>query len=97
MRKLLEFRQTLVEFRDPMNGWRDDRRMNGNEGPGPLTLEARRELLARLIKLQEETGLKVISDDELLLIQKIWNGARRPDDGRGVSRIIKATERSCYE
>jgi DNA sulfur modification protein DndC len=89
MAKLLEFRETLLEFRDPANGWRDHRRMNGNEGPGPLTLDARRELLARLIKLQEETGLRVISDDELLLIQKIWNGARRPDDGQGVARIIR--------
>lgn len=89
MAKLLEFRETLLEFRDPTNGWRDHRRMNGNEGPGPLTIAARRELLARLIKLQEETGLRVISDDELLLIQKIWNGARRPDDGRGVARIIR--------
>ena len=88
MKRLLEFRETLLEFRDPANGWRDHRRMNGNEGPGPLTIAARRELLTRLIKLQEETGLRVISDDELLLIQKIWNGARRPDDGRGVARII---------
>lgn len=89
MEKLLEFRETLLEFREPSNGWRDQRRMNGNEGPGPLTIEARRELLSRLIKLQEETGLRVISDDELLLIQKMWNGARRPDDGNGVARIIE--------
>ncbi len=88
MKRLLEFRETLLEFRDPVNGWRDQRRMNGNDGPGPLTIEARRELLARLLKLQEETGLRVISDDELFLIQRMWNGARTPDDGNGVARII---------
>jgi DNA sulfur modification protein DndC len=89
MKRLLEFRDTLLEFRDPVNGWRDGRRMNGNEGPGPLTIEARRELLSRLLKLQEETGIKVISEDELFLIQQIWKGARRPDDGNGVARIVQ--------
>lgn len=88
MKRLLEFRETLLEFRDPANGWRDQRRMNGNDGPGPLTIEARRELLSRLLSLQEETGLRVISDDELFLIQRMWNGARRPDDGSGVARIV---------
>ncbi len=89
MKRLIEFRETLLEFRDPANGWRDARRVNGDEGPGPLTIEARRELLARLLKLQEETGIKVISDDELFLIQRIWKSARRPDDGNGVARIIQ--------
>lgn len=88
MEHLLEFRETLLEFRNPDNGWRDDRRMNGNEGPGPLTIEARRELLKRLLTLQEETSLRLISDDELLLIQQSWKSARRPDDGGGVARIM---------
>ena len=35
--------------------------MNGNNGPGPLTIEARRELLKRLLALQEETHVEVIS------------------------------------
>jgi DNA sulfur modification protein DndC len=88
MEHLLGFRETLLEFRDPDNGWRDDRRMNGNDGPGPLTIEGRRELLKRLVTLQEDTGLKLISDEELLLIQQIWKTARDPDDGRGVARIV---------
>jgi len=88
MEHLLAFRETLLAFRDPANGWRDARRMNGNEGPGPLTIEGRRELLKHLLKLQEETGLTLITPEELLLIQQMWKAARDPDDGRGVARIV---------
>lgn len=88
MEHLLGFRQTLVDFRDPENGRRDKRRMNGNEGPGPLTIQGRRELLKRLLALQEETDLTLISPEELLLIQQMWKAARDPDDGRGVARIL---------
>lgn len=88
MEKLLNFRGTLIEFRDPANGRRDGRRMNGTPAPGPLTIESRRELLRRLLALQEETALPLISPEELLLIQQIWKAARDPDDGLGVARII---------
>lgn len=88
MEKLIEFRQTLLDYRDPANGKRDMKRMNGNEGPGPLTISARRELLTHLIKLQEQTGLRLISEDELFLIQQFWKTARNPDDGGGVGRIV---------
>lgn len=46
------------------------------------------ELLKRLLKLQEEIGLTLITPEELLLIQQTWKAARDPDDGRGVARII---------
>ncbi len=88
MEHLLDFRQTLIDFRNPDNGWRDKRRMNGNNGPGPLTIEGRRELLKRLLALQEETKLTLITPEELLLIQQMWKAARDPDDGRGVARIV---------
>ncbi|MGA2608685.1 MAG: DNA phosphorothioation system sulfurtransferase DndC [Terriglobia bacterium] len=88
MEKLMEFRETLLFFRDPANGKRDTRRMNGNQGPGPLLISARRELLTKLLDLQEEVGLKLISPEELLLIQQMWKAARDPDDGRGVARIV---------
>jgi len=88
MELLIEFRETLLEFRNPENGWRDSRRMNGNEGPGPLHMKGRRELLKRLLKLQEEIGLKLITPEELLLVQQLWKAARDPDDGRGVARIV---------
>ena len=88
MEHLIEFRETLLEFRNPEKGWRDSRRMNGNEGPGPLLIGGRRELLRRLLRLQEEIGLTLITSEELLLIQQVWKAARDPDDGRGVARII---------
>jgi DNA sulfur modification protein DndC len=88
MEHLIEFRETLIEFRNPDKGWRDHRRMNGSESPGPLLIKGRRELLKRLLRLQEETGLPLIMPEELLLIQQLWKAARDPDDGRGVARII---------
>jgi DNA sulfur modification protein DndC len=88
MEKLIEFRETLLFYRDPANGKRDMKRMNGADGPGPLNITARRELLSRLLALQEETGLQLISPEELLLIQQLWKAARDPDDGRGVARIV---------
>lgn len=88
MEHLIEFRETLLEFRNPENGWRDCRRMNGNEGPGPLLIRSRRELLKCLLKLQEETSLTLITPEELLLIQQFWKAARDPDDGQGVARIL---------
>jgi len=88
MEKLIEFREKLLFYRDPANGKRDNRRMNGNEGPGPLLISARRELLGKLLALQEETHLELISPEELLLIQQMWKAARDPDDGRGVAQIV---------
>jgi len=88
MEKLIEFREKLLFFRDPANGKRDTRRMNGNQGPGPLLISARRELLANLLALQEEVQLQLISPEELLLSQQMWKAARDPDDGRGVARIV---------
>lgn len=88
MEKLIEFRETLLYYRNPVNGKRDARRMNGGEGPGPLHIRGRRELLSKLLALQEETKLELISPEELLLIQQLWKAARDPDDGRGVARIV---------
>ena len=88
MEELIEFRETLLYYRNPANGKRDTKRKNGSEGPGPLTIDARRELLTQLLELQEQTGLNVISEDELFLIQQHWKTARNPDNGDGVGRIL---------
>ncbi len=90
MEQLIQFRDTLIHFRNPDNGYRDTRRMNGQKGNGPLLMEGRRELLKRLLRLQDETGLTLISEEEKLLIQKLWNSAREPDAGDGVARIVRA-------
>ncbi|WP_350281947.1 DNA phosphorothioation system sulfurtransferase DndC [Nitrosomonas sp.] len=88
MEALLHFRDTLMHYRDPENGFRDMVRKNGQEGPGPLKIEARKELLSKLLALQEESDLPVISEEELHWIQTYWNSARNPDDGTGVVNII---------
>lgn len=88
MKRLLDFRETLVHYRDPENGFRDMVRKNGAEGPGPLKLEARKELLSQLLALEQETDLSLISQEELLRIQKFWNSARGPDSGNGVANIL---------
>lgn len=88
MEELIEFRNTLLFYRDPANGKRDDRRMNGADAPGPLLISARRELLTELLALQERVGLELVSPEELLLIQQLWKAARDPDDGYGLARIV---------
>ena len=88
MEALLQFRDTLIRFRDPDNGYRDMVRKNGQDGPGPLSISARKELLSFLLALQDDTGMDVISEEELHWIQTFWNSARDPDSGTGVVNII---------
>ncbi len=88
MKRLLKFRETLVHYRDPENGFRDMVRKNGAEGPGPFKLESRKKLLSQLLALEKETDLSLISEEELLWIQTFWNSARGPDSGNGVASIL---------
>lgn len=90
MEPLLAFRERLLFFQDPANGYRDTVRMNGVDGNGPLLMKGRKLLLKELLALQQQTGLGLLTDDELLLIQQHWKGARDPDDGRGVARLVNA-------
>ncbi len=90
MESMLEFRELLLKVQDPENGWRDDRRMNGAEGNGPILMKGRKMLLRELLKLQDHSKVRLISDEELLLIQQYWKSARTPDDGRGVARIVNS-------
>ncbi|HEX7855897.1 MAG TPA: DNA phosphorothioation system sulfurtransferase DndC [Sphingobium sp.] len=76
---LLEMRDWLKLIRDD-NTKRSARRRNGNfnfvgEGrliPGPFTLEARREILERLLSVQDEVGFELISTDEIEAIHRHW-------------------------
>jgi DNA sulfur modification protein DndC len=88
MEPLIAFRERLLFFQDPANGYRDTVRMSGNSGNGPLLMKGRKQLLKELLALQQETGLRLLTNDELLLIQQYWKGARDPDDGRGVARLV---------
>jgi DNA sulfur modification protein DndC len=76
----------LVAFRDLIAAWRNDpekrqaRRRNGTVTvtargtyiPGPFTPKARRELLERLLALQEKVQQPLISSEEVARIHEIW-------------------------
>ena len=76
---LRKFRNWLVELRSTPEA-RDWRRRNGSVyfgsdgelGRGPFTLTSRKEILRRLLQLEEETGFSLITLDELKMIDKMW-------------------------
>lgn len=76
---LRDFRNWLVELRSDVNA-RDYRRRNGTVylmsngefGRGPFTMETRKEILRRLLKLEIETGFELITTQELKMIDKMW-------------------------
>ena len=76
---LRDFRNWLVSIRqDP--AYREKHRANGKVyrksdgevGLGPFTLDAREEILRRLLALQKRTGFSLISEGELRLIDRAW-------------------------
>lgn len=76
LRPLLEFRNWLAIARDrPEYRWQ--RRRNGQPGPGPFTLEARREILARLHAAQGAVPWSLLLPEEEAAILRIW--AREAD------------------
>jgi len=76
---LRDFRNWLVELRGNPEA-RDYRRRNGSVyvmangeyGRGPFTMDARKEILRRLLRLENETGFDLISIEELKTIDKMW-------------------------
>lgn len=76
---LRRFRNWLVELRSTPEA-RDWRRRNGTVylnaegefGRGPFILETRREILRRLLALEMETGFQLITQDELKMIDQMW-------------------------
>ncbi|RLL71539.1 DNA phosphorothioation system sulfurtransferase DndC [Ochrobactrum soli] len=78
--------QPLIDFRDWLRSIRNNpgmrqivRRngklsfdMNGKHIPGPFTIQARREILANLLEVQEKFGDQLINEEELKLIYGHW-------------------------
>lgn len=77
---LRDFRNWLLEIRENRT-YRDNKRRNGTVykkadgsfGLGPFTLQARKMILKRLLMLENETGLELITIDELKAIDKMWD------------------------
>lgn len=80
LKPLREFRNWLVSIRQAPD-FRDTKRRNGTVytksngeiGFGPFTLEARRIILKRLLELQKETQMQLITIDELKVIDEMWD------------------------
>lgn len=72
MEPMLELRDWLKKIRDDVT-MREKFGRNLEDRIGPFTKDARAEILRRLLSVQKETGLKLISEDELSAIQWIWH------------------------
>ena len=72
MRPLIEFRDWLHKIRDEKS-MRAKRRRNGHPGIGPFTMETRKEILERLLKIENKVGQQLITMQELVAIQYQWN------------------------
>lgn len=76
---LIAFRDWLVSIRNDKTKRSAIRRngrltfdVSGKHIPGPFTIQARQEILERLLAVQAEFGAQLITDDELDLIHKYW-------------------------
>lgn len=74
---LMEFRDMLVEYRNNPE-WREPRRRNNEEGPGPYTEDKRAYMLELLLKAQKEIHsqnqeMTLINYQELVAIQVTWH------------------------
>lgn len=77
---LREFRNWLVSIRQNPE-FRDNKRRNGKVyqksngeyGFGPFKMSARQEILKRLLILQRDTGFELITNEELKMIDTIWD------------------------
>ena len=75
-----QFRDWLVSIRQNPE-FRDNKRRNGKVyqkangeyGFGPFKMSARQEILKRLLILQRDTGFELISNEELKMIDTIWD------------------------
>jgi DNA sulfur modification protein DndC len=77
---LMDFRDWLAKFRNErskrMVERRDGRIALMGDGvttvAGPFTLEARQEILTRLLAVQKDVRMPLISEDEIARIRAIW-------------------------
>jgi DNA sulfur modification protein DndC len=71
--------EPLLRFRDWLAAVRNDYdlrcrfRRNGVQGLGPFKLRARRRILEELLLVQEESGIELISDEEITEIERLWH------------------------
>lgn len=71
MLPLFDYRNWLANIRDD-SYYRCKYRRNGTKALGPFTLEARKLLLDRLLKTQDLSNIKIIEEQEISFIKKMW-------------------------
>ena len=71
MTPLYDFRNWLKEYRED-ESTRNVFKRNGQPGPGPFKTSARQLILEKLLAVEQEVNRELISDDELIEIQKLW-------------------------
>ena len=77
MKPLWEYREILLDYRDREDK-RNSRRRNGQLGLGAFNIDVRKELLEKLLIIEEkeefiQRGIELISDEEIEIIQEYWN------------------------
>lgn len=72
MLPLIEFRNWLKIIRDDESK-REKSRRNDGPGPGPFTIETRKEILERLLRIESKVNMELISLPELAAIQYQWH------------------------
>ena len=80
LKPLREYRNWLLDFRTTPGAREYKRRngvmyrkQNGELGEGPFTMESRKEILRRLLLLEKEKGLSLITMEELKQIDILWD------------------------
>ncbi len=85
---LVDFRDWLKQIRnkpDMRQAYRRNGQLTfdqfGKHIPGPFTIQARKQILERLLKTQEAFGAELITDEELHLIYRHWNSELQQEKG----------------
>jgi DNA sulfur modification protein DndC len=73
MRPLNDFRNWLKDIREDPSMRSSIRRDKKTYGPGPFHPKARKQILDRLLKTEQEVGRILISDEEIIYIQQQWD------------------------
>lgn len=85
-RERLKFVSNQPEFRSKV-------RRNGNPGLGPLTIEARKMLLTELLQVQQDSGLELISDHEIRLIEDWWGKDQSTAVIREIEKLAQLSQK----
>jgi DNA sulfur modification protein DndC len=92
-----EYLEPLSQFRDRMKTmsdspeYRSKTRRNGQPGLGPLTIPARKLLLAELLCTQDRVGMQLITDHEVRLIEDWWGRDETTAVLREMEKLVQLT------